>query len=144
MLFLFQTISLLFLSHSRRFVYIWIERFSNQINSINQCCQHIDYFSLSFTYQFDTSMVLGSNTKVITFQKFFLNFINMKIQRPADLLNVCRTCLNELASERTSIYEKIEINTSDNCDVGDRLKIRILDAILLCTSNISVNICFIA
>ena len=63
---------------------------------------------------------------------------------PADLLNICRTCLDELATERTSIFENIKIETTDkkfNQDNGDEdawLTIRILDIIQLCTSNISV------
>lgn len=62
--------------------------------------------------------------------------------KPEDLLNICRTCLNELTTERTSIFKDIEIQTTSNehnQDDDTRLKFRILDIILLFTSNISVN-----
>lgn len=63
---------------------------------------------------------------------------------PVDLLNICRICLDELIMERTSIFEDIEIQTmgKENNQHNDNtwLRIRTLDIILLCTSNITVNI----
>lgn len=64
-------------------------------------------------------------------------------RNPADLLNICRTCLNELTTEKSSIFEDIKIQTTgkENNQDDDKtwLKIRIIDIILLCSSNISVN-----
>lgn len=65
-------------------------------------------------------------------------------KRPADLLNICRICLNELTMERTSIFDDIEIQTTgeknNQHDDNTWHRIRTLDIILLCTSNITVNI----
>lgn len=96
------------------------------------------------------SIVLQQNidgNKFLNYLSYIL-FTNMEIlcskRSPPDLLNICRTCLNELTMERSSIFKDIEIQTTgkiNNQDDDDKtwLRIRIIDIILLCTSNISVN-----
>lgn len=61
--------------------------------------------------------------------------------RPDNLLDICRTCSNGLLLERASVFEDIEIQIrSKESNQDEYVSIRILDIILLCTSNISVNI----
>lgn len=62
--------------------------------------------------------------------------------KSSDLLNICRTCLNELSLEKNSIFNSIEFElTSEarNSEVDKKqLKMPILDIIRLCTTHFTV------
>lgn len=62
-----------------------------------------------------------------------------------DLSSVCRTCFNEIIQGNTiSIYNIVSVGIASDeennqTDVDKQLTVRILDIILLCTANITVN-----
>lgn len=61
-----------------------------------------------------------------------------------ELVNICRTCLSVLTTEKTSIFNEIDVPSMDSLsmqeNVETHMKIRIVDVILLCTSDVSVTI----
>lgn len=61
--------------------------------------------------------------------------------KATELLNVCRICLRELGQDRESIFNRFEndiANEYSTHNEEDQL-LRVVDIIILCASNISVN-----
>lgn len=59
-----------------------------------------------------------------------------------DFLNICRTCLKQSANKQISIFSNINIRKNDHpkCHDMNNSVFKVVDIILFCASNISVNI----
>lgn len=57
-----------------------------------------------------------------------------------DFLNICRICLKKSTNIKTSIFSEIEIQRFNQKDEVNSCFERVIDIILYCASNISVNI----